>query len=167
MLNDEQQREIILKSIYYIRRAEEIFNQRYPLIPIRFDLKGHTVGMYKKWQHKQEIRYNALFFEKYYDENLSTTVPHEVAHYVVDMQFSNNKVRPHGAEWKALMAEFGADASRTAKFDMSDIPKRRYSTISYQCSCRVHTLGIRRHNKVIQQKARYICRHCGESLSLV
>lgn len=163
-LTKDQKQAVVEETTKYIQLASELYQTDYRIIPVKFDLTGHTIGMYKRWRNKKLIRYNSLIFSKYFKENLQDTVPHEVAHYIVDMQFSRKKVSPHGVEWRSIMQKFGADDSRTARYDLSDIPKRRYSTVPYQCDCQTHHLGIRRHNKVIQHKTNYFCRQCGNLL---
>jgi len=163
----DQKQAIVEETTKYIQLASTLYQADYRVIPVKFDLTGHTIGMYKQWGENKVIRYNTLIFSKYFQENLRDTVPHEVAHYIVDVQFNRKKVLPHGLEWRSIMQRFGVDASRTARYDLSEIPKRRYSTVPYQCDCQTHQLGIRRHNKVIQRKADYFCRQCGNLLKAV
>jgi len=167
MLNNDQQAIIIKETEKYIALASQLYKRKFESLPITFDLTGHTIGMYKRVMQGRVIRYNATVFAKYFEENVRDTIPHEVAHYIVDMQYVRKSTRPHGAEWKSVMADFGANDNRTANFDLSDIPQRQYSTIPYGCSCQQHQLGIRRHNKVIKRKARYFCRECGELLTAI
>ena len=68
-----------------IRQASLIYSEDFPLIPIKFDLKGRAAGMYRVHNRDRVIRYNPYIFAKYFDDNITTTVPHEVAHYIVDM----------------------------------------------------------------------------------
>lgn len=166
-LTEIQKNQITEETARYIVLANSLYQTNMPIIPVSFDLTGHTIGMYKVSPYKKIIRYNALIFNKYFEENIQETVPHEVAHYIVDMQFGAKKVRPHGLEWRSIMQRFGANASRVAQYDLTGIPKRRYSTIAYQCDCQTHELGIRRHNKVIQGKTNYFCRHCRGLLKAV
>jgi len=166
-LSQTQKKIVVDETSKFIRLANQLFQANYPLIPVQFDLTGHTIGMYKQWKNKKVIRYNELIFSKYFEENVRDTVPHEVAHYIAGMQYSKKVVRPHGLEWRSIMAQFGADASRTARYDLTGIPKRQYSTIPYRCSCQAHQLGIRRHNKVTQRKTDYYCRDCGDLLKAV
>lgn len=176
-LNPQQQAKVIVETEKFIKLAAQYFNKDFPFIPVLFDLKGQTVGMYKRTSQKQVIRYNPAIFAKYFDDNVQVTVPHEVAHYIVDAYYRSGllnrlrnhrkSIRPHGAEWKALMKYFGADASRLANYSLEGIKRRRYRTVPYLCGCRTHALGIRRHNKVIKQQARYHCRRCGDGLTAI
>ena len=166
-LTQAQQTQVVEETARYIELANELYRARWPLIDIRFDLTGHTIGMYKRHRQQRSIRYNAAVFAKYFDDNVSNTIPHEVAHYVVDMRFSRRSTRPHGSQWRAVMADFGAEASRTASYDLTGIPRRRYSTITYACGCQRHELGIRRHNKMLRGLAQYACRQCGDRLRIV
>lgn len=128
------------------------------------------MGMYKHIHGQRQIRYNAAIFAKYFDDNLANTVPHEVAHYIIDIQnqgFWRSRVRPHGVERETLMKEFGVDASRTASYDMGDKVTRKYTRIAYACTCQQHQLGIRRHNKVVRNTASYYCHRCGDALKPV
>ena len=174
-LNLKQQAEVIVETERFIALAGKLFNKSFLNIPVLFDLKGRTVGMYKRTAQKSVIRYNAEIFAKYFDDNLQVTVPHEVAHYIVDAQYSRgfinrirrtrNGIRPHGVEWQLVMKYFGADASRLANYNLDGIKQRNYRTIPYACSCQIHELGIRRHNKIIKHQARYYCQQCGEGLT--
>lgn len=185
-ISETQQREVIAQTEYFIRCGTELFRQDFAVIPVAFDLRGRTAGMYKvtgrekgwAWSKggdkpkNRQIRYNPWIFAKYYEENLTVTVPHEVAHYLVDCLYGLNRgglrgVRPHGAEWKAVMDAFGVDSSVTAKFDLVGIPSRQYQQFDYRCDCKTHQIGIRRHNKVLRGEANYLCRHCGDALKQV
>ena len=148
----------------YVCQAGKIFKSNFPLIAIRFDLMGKTAGMYKVRNAERIIRYNPYLFAKYFDENFSTTVPHEVAHYIMDMVYGFNRIRPHGKQWKALMEEFGANASRTCSFDMEGIPQRIHRRFSYKCDCANHEITARRRNQIMRGIKRYFCRKCGSLL---
>ena len=121
VLSEHQQQLVVEETNKQIRRAEVLFNKKFPIIPVQFDLRGHTIGMYKYSRHGKVIRYNSLIFAKYFDENCRDTIPHEVAHYIIDMQYGGKNVRPHGAQWRSLMDKLGADASRTANYDLSEL----------------------------------------------
>jgi len=174
-IGEFKQQQVIEQTIHFIQLGGELLRRDFDNIPIHFDLKGRTAGMYKvKGRGRRalrQIRYNPWLFSKYYENNLMVTVPHEVAHYLVDCvhnsKWKGHRVRPHGAEWKAVMDAFGVDNSTTSKFDLEGIPIRGRQQLDYYCSCKVHQLGIRRHNKVCRGEASYLCRYCGEVLKQV
>ena len=119
----------------YIYTAEKIFKSNFPLIAIRFDLMGKTAGMYKVRNAERSIRYNPYLFSKYFDDNLATTIPHEVAHYVTDILFGLNNIKPHGSEWRAVMQDFGVKPQVTGRYDLTGIPVRQQRRFDYQCNC--------------------------------
>jgi len=163
---DKHQRDLVVRQTNkYIQQASVLFDRKIPIIPIKFDLTGRTIGMYKVVRRKGAIRYNEAVFAKYFADNLANTIPHEVAHYVVDKIYAQRGIRPHGLEWANVMAEFGAKPERLANYNLDGIAKRAYRTIPYQCDCQQHALGIRRHNKVVSNRARYHCRQCSVVLT--
>lgn len=168
-LDDQQQ--VVEQTEHFIRRGSELLGRQFDNIPVHFDLKGRTAGMYKVVGRgrkvQRQIRYNPWIFAKYYENNLTVTVPHEVAHYLVDCVHGLRKVRPHGNEWKTVMNAFGVDSRATSTFNLEGIPTRRQQQVDYRCGCKEHQLGIRRHNKVSRGEANYLCRCCGEVLRFV
>jgi len=174
-INIKQQQQVVRQTHEYIERAEKIFDREFKLIPVKFDLIGRAAGMYKVIQDSRVIRYNPHIFAKYFEDNLALTIPHEVAHYVTDMEygyrrsslFRRRRIRPHGEEWQNVMSEFGVDATRTCDFNLEGIPQRKHKVFAYACKCKQHELGSRRHNKVIKGKADYFCKHCGDKLNQV
>jgi SprT protein len=162
----EQQR-VVTETARYISMAENLYHRQFPLVPVYFDLSGTSAGMFKIKGKENQIRYNPWLFSKYFDKNFASTIPHEVAHYIVHRLHGLHRVRPHGPEWKTVMAAFGADASVTGDFDMSDIPTRQHRRFNYRCDCREHQVSTRRHNAVQRGRARYACRLCNGELMLV
>jgi len=199
LIDDAQRRRVIDETMACISRANDLFNQSFELIPVSFDLMGRAAGMYRVRNGQRVIRYNPWLFARYFEDNLANTIPHEVAHYIVDMMYgrvrnsvahlrSRNKkpictglfkfrgagavshahrVRPHGEEWQALMVAFGADTSRTCRYDLEGIPVRSQKQHGYFCPCTTHRLSTRRHNKIRNQTARYFCRQCRGELLLL
>lgn len=179
-IGELQQQQVVEQTIHFIQLGGELLGRHFDNIPVHFDLKGRTAGMYKVKgrgrRAQRQIRYNPWLFAKYYENNLTVTVPHEVAHYLVDCvhglggknaKWKGRRARPHGAEWKAVMDAFGVDNSTTSAFDLEGIPTRGHQQFDYHCSCKIHQLGIRRHNKVYRGEASYLCRYCGEVLKQV
>ena len=166
-INAEQQAQVLDKTQTTLALAEEEYGRPFTAIPVLFDLRGRCSGMYRVRGRERVIRYNPHIFAKYFADNLATTVPHEVAHYVSDCLYGLAKIRPHGGEWRQIMQAFNADDSRTADYDLSGIPTRRQRYFDYRCVCQSHRLSSRRHNKVARREVSYNCRQCGEVLSFV
>lgn len=165
-ISPQQQQRVVDITHAYVMRAESLFNRTFTSIPVLFDLKGRAAGMYRVKRGQREIRYNPYLFAKYYDDNLATTIPHEVAHYVTDVVYGLSTIRPHGEEWRAVMQMFGADASRTCRYDLDGIPVRRLQRHAYRCGCEVYKLTARRHRRIQSGRTRYFCRNCGAELRL-
>ena len=158
-----QQEQIIAATEARIIQAGKQLDYVFESIPVVFDLIGRAAGMYKVYKSRRMIRYNPYLFAKYFSENVSVTVPHEVAHYVVDVLYGMNKTQPHGKEWRSIMALFKADASVTCRFDLDGIPAKKYQRFDYSCSCRTHQLTRIRHNRTLKG-IRYHCRSCKKEL---
>lgn len=145
-------------------RAEACYERRFDRIPVVFDLRGTTAGMYKVVGSKRCIRYNPWIFAKYFEENLAETVPHEVAHFIVDDLFGLRNIKPHGREWQAVMAALGANPEVTFKLDLTGVPRRAQRSHRYRCPCKVHEISTTRHNRVQRGKSNYLCRECNSRL---
>jgi SprT protein len=159
-----QRRRVAAATEGCIVRAGTLLGRHFAAIPVLFDLTGRAAGMYRVTRGARAIRYNPYIFAKAFADNLATTVPHEVAHYVVDVVHGWRNVRPHGAEWQAVMAVLGAEPSRTCAYDLAGVPVRIQRRHTYRCGCTTHELTSRRHNQVQRGAMRYHCRRCGEEL---
>lgn len=164
-IDDVARREVIAATYSYLERARQVYGRVFDRVPVHFDLIGRAAGMYRIDRRGRVIRYNPFLFAKYYDRNLNETVPHEVAHHVVDVMHGRG-VRPHGCEWREVMAAFGAPDRRLADFDMAGIPSRRQRRFAYVCACSRHGLSTRAHNRVQSDSGIYLCRRCGGILRL-
>lgn len=163
-IDRSQQLEVMATTRHYIDRARGLFDRHFPDIPIHFDLKGRSSGMFRVRGSAQEIRYNPWIFAKYYEDCLAATVPHEVAHYLVHQMYDLRNVRPHGAEWKSVMQLFGADDSVRSNYNLEGIPLRQMARFFYSCRCDTHQLGPRRHSNIASGRYTYRCRRCGDTL---
>lgn len=161
------QQQVIEQTNHFLKSAEDYYNRFFSEIPVLFDLSGKAAGMYRVKAGQRVIRYNPYVFSKYYDDNFSETIPHEVAHYVTDVLYGLRKIRPHGREWKSVMQVFGVDANRTASYDLSGLPVRNFQKFVYHCGCQNYELTSRRHNKIIRGTGQYLCRDCGGKLLFV
>ncbi len=163
-LSSELQQQVIERTDFYIQQSKALFEIKNLTIEVSFNLKGRTAGMYRVKQRQREIRYNPYIFSKYFEENINVTVPHEVAHFVTDILYGLNNIKPHGAEWKSIMKAFDADASVTANFDLSGIPLTTLPLHTYTCSCKEHQLTSIRHNKISRKRYQYYCNICKQLL---
>ena len=166
-LDPSQEQAVILRTESFIAAAGRIFN--IDLLPpaVKFDLRGLAAGMFRTRDGIPEIRFNSWIFARWYDEHLEHTVPHEVAHYVVHRVFKGRRVKPHGAEWRAVMAAFGLPPRVTCSHrleDIADLPHRRMRRYDYACDCTTHRLSAVRHNRVLRGQAAYVCRRCRQPL---
>lgn len=150
----------------WIVRAGKLFRRDFPALPVLFDLRGRMAGMYRVIGERRVIRYNPWLFAKYPEDGMEVTVPHEVAHYITDLVYGFDRIRPHGSEWQALMFDFGIDprAAVRHQLDLSGIPVRMQRRHPYRCDCREHQLSGVRHARVLREAARYVCRKCGAEL---
>lgn len=166
-ISPAQQQQVIKQTGYFIKTAEEYFQQALNEIPVLFDLSGKAAGMYRVKAGQRVIRYNPYIFAKYFDDNFSETIPHEVAHYVTDVLYGLGNIKPHGSEWKSVMQVFGVAPTRTASYDLSGLPVRNFQKYMYRCGCQNYELTSRRHNKIVRGKGHYLCRDCGGKLIYV
>lgn len=164
-IQSTQQQQVVTATDELIHYASILLDHSFESVSVKFDLKGRAAGMYKVRNHQRMIRYNPYLFAKYYDENLSVTVPHEVAHYLVDVLYGMRNALPHGREWKEIMGLFKADDSVTGCYNLDGIPVRHYKIFNYICGCRSHLLTSIRHNRVLQG-IRYHCHYCKQILAL-
>jgi SprT protein len=163
-IDEGRRRRVVAVTTSYITRAGEWLGRSFAEVPVRFDLAGRAAGMYRVRRGERLIRYNPYIFANDFAGNLATTVPHEVAHYVVEVVHGQETVRPHGPEWRAVMAALGADPGRTHAYDLSGVPIRTQRRHPYRCACTTHHLTTRRHNRVRGGTTRYRCRRCGQEL---
>lgn len=163
-ISPEQEEMVRERTLHYLRLAANVYGLPLDEVRVQFDLRGAMAGMYRVRGKLREIRFNPFLFSKYFEENLESTVAHEVAHYVADRLYGLRNIRPHGQEWRGIMQLFDADSSVTHRYDLKDIPSRRHRRFAYTCACREHQLTTRRHNQVQKRREIYLCRYCGKKL---
>lgn len=170
-LTDSQQQQVSAETQNVIAQAGQLLGKKIPDVSVLYDLKGRSAGQFRVRKRLCEIRYNPTLFGLYFDDNLSNTVPHEVAHYLVYLLYPRRRtgyrrVKPHGLEWRELMAKLGADASVCHNYDLGLIAQRKERQFSYNCDCKQHQISCRRHNKIQSGMARYSCRYCKVELRI-
>ena len=163
-LSAEQKEQVIQSTNAYIKMACDSLNLKLATIDVRFDLTGKSSGMFVVRQGKAYIRYNEIIFSSYFEDSIVNTVAHEVAHYVVYVTQRWERVKPHGAQWKAVMSLFGVPPEVTSKYDISLLPLKQQRRHGYRCDCMSHQLSTTRHNKVQNKKTVYHCKKCMQPL---
>lgn len=131
---------------------------------IRFDLRGQTAGQCV-WRPRKPplLRFNMALAERHPEDFLTTTVAHEVAHFVTAACYG--KVRPHGVEWQAVMRHLGISSpSRCHTYQIDEGSVRQQRRWDYQCDCRTHQVSTTRHKRMSEQGRQYLCRQCGSAL---
>lgn len=153
---------------YWIEQARQLTGtspRRLPLPAVDFDLRGRAAGqavLARRRRDGDRIRFNATLLASHPREMLAETVPHEVAHVAVH-RIHGRRVRPHGAEWKALMTAFGVKPEPCHRLPAE--PARRLRRFRYACRCDEPVwLTTIRHNRA-RRGTGYFCRRCGESLA--
>ena len=156
-------REAIQRTREHLARAAAHYGVPAPSVEIRFDLRGQAAGQVRFARgHPPLVRFNAALLRENGERFLSRTVPHEAAH-VIAWRLHGGAIRPHGPEWKEVMAVLGADSSRCHEFTTAHLKTRRLTRYHYHCACREHALTSIRHNR-IQAGQTYRCRACGQTL---
>ncbi|MGH8528334.1 MAG: SprT-like domain-containing protein [Nevskiales bacterium] len=134
--------------------AQAHFQQVFPVPRIDCALRGLQAG--QAYVEDNLIRLNGGLLRAHGDSFLRETLPHELAHLIV-WRLHGRRVRPHGAEWQAVMRLFGAEPERCHSFEVQ--PSRRQREYVYRCACKTHQLSAVRHGR-IQRGGRYVCLHC-------
>ena len=134
-----------------------------PKASIRFDLRGRSAGQARLASREPAlIRYNSALLLANPEDFLGSTVPHEVAHLAAFARHGP-LIRPHGAEWEAIMRHFGVEPKRCHAYDVTGLKTRALRELDYHCTCRDHRLTSIRHHRVLAGQT-YICRQCGSPL---
>lgn len=149
----------------YIQKANTLFELDLSELDIRFDVSGSTWGYYLRRGRHCCIRYNPLLMARFPLEGLEQTIPHEVAHYVVDQMYPNRRCKPHGREWRMVMAAFGIPNARaTHQAPLDGIPVRRQQRYRYECNCGPLEVSATRHNRMERKQTVYFCKRCRQPL---
>ncbi|MCG6863243.1 MAG: SprT-like domain-containing protein [Chromatiaceae bacterium] len=157
------QQQAVALTRQFLALASRLFGSEPTTPSIRFDLRGKSAGQVRYTERDGFlIRYNSLLLERHPQEFLSQTVPHEAAHLVAFSLFGP-RVPPHGREWRAVMAAFGARPDRCHSFSVEGLQTRRLRRYHYRCACRTHHLTSIRHNRILSGQV-YLCKQCGQPL---
>jgi len=94
------------------------------------------------------------------------TIPHELAHLVVEILYPDAK-QAHGPEFRRLMAFWGFDSSTRIKYDReaAGIEIRKQPLYVYECACETQTNIFKFSSTIhkrIEQGDHRRCRSCHE-----
>jgi len=167
-LNDEELQSLAAAHCESsIRTCAEYFGINAPQADILFNLRGRSAGQlrFNKSGRQRDycLRFNGSLLDQNRSAFFSEVIPHEVAHLFAYIVYGT-KIKPHGEEWRYIMAEvFGLAGRVTHNFD---VPAQTRKLFNYACGCegKAHELTAIRHNRVRQNKANYRCRVCAEVL---
>lgn len=165
-LSEERRGQVRRHTDATVARVAGLLDIELEPVPVLFDLRGRSAGMYRVRNQQRVIRYNPWIFARYFSDNMADTVPHEVAHYAVERMYGTGKTRPHGEEWRSVMQLLGVEPGTTCAYDITGLPQREYRRFAYQCACRRHELTSIRHRRV-KRGVRYYCRSCRHMLTAV
>ncbi len=156
-----------------VRRAEKQARAFYGLdLPgamIDFSLRGRCAGQARIERNGQTcLRINRQLLIENLEDFLSNTIPHEVAHLVVNWPYRNRRQRPrpHGPEWQAVMKDcFGLEPVRCHSYrtSLARIVPRPFL---YACNCREHRLTSIMHKR-ISRSSQALCKACRAPLRFI
>ena len=135
---------------------EKFPDHSFPEPKVRMDLTGKIAGKFCP-RATPLLQFNLNLMLENKEAFLSSTVPHEVAHFVVNIIAPYSS--PHGTVWQAIMKLFGVSNPQTYHSYKVSPPKRRKRPYIYQCSCRKHRFTQCRHNYA-EQRISYTCGVC-------
>ena len=153
---------VLVRQVEYYR---ELFNEagRWPkfeaAINYKWDLRGKCAGQAISKDGKYTIRFNLDIASNHFDDYLVTTVPHELAHLILDSLYP--WAPSHGQHWKLCMEILGAPANRTHNYSFT--PARVVKQYPYMCSCQIHSVSSITHNRVQSGQSR-VCTQCRSRL---
>nr|NIQ08963.1 hypothetical protein [Gammaproteobacteria bacterium]NIV92302.1 hypothetical protein [candidate division KSB1 bacterium] len=103
----EKYRNVIQKIEAAIRKTEEQGRQHYnislPNAEIDYSLRGRCAAQARVDRNGQTfLRINLQLLSENFNDYLKQTVPHEIAHLIVNWQARKQRRRPppHGSEWQ-------------------------------------------------------------------
>ena len=135
-------------------KANAYFNKQFSPPSVNYAVRGVKAGV--AYLQQNEIRLNPVLLAENGEAFIRQVVPHELAHLLVYQQFG--RVQPHGKEWQMMMEQvLGVPAETTHCFDTQNVQGKRFA---YRCGCQTHHLSIRRHNAILREQRKYLCRQC-------
>lgn len=137
-------------------------NQEFSTPNMVYDLKGHTAG-YAIGGHTIRLNAGILGNPKHTEDMLHQTLPHEVAHIIVQQLYPG--AQGHGREWRNMMRLLKLRPDRCHQYD-TVAARKKSKPYKYHCGCSEHMVSITIHRRILQGR-QYRCRQCGYVLRKV
>lgn len=151
------------------QRARDFYAICLPDAVIDFSLRGRCAGQARVGRGGATLlRLNLTLLTENLADFLEQTIPHEVAHLVVNWQArqKNKRPRPHGPEWQRVMQNcYGLLPARCHSYRTTPariVPRN----ILYRCNCREHRLTVIMHKRLLQSHEA-LCKCCQTRLKFV
>jgi SprT protein len=143
-------------------RARHFYGLSLPEATIDFSLRGRCAGQARVSKNgSTNLRINSQLLVENLEDFLHTTIPHEVAHLVVNWRARKKRLRPrpHGPEWQSVMQDcFNLEAKRC--HDYQTAPARVVPRpFLYACICREHHLTSIMHKR-LSNNHQALCKTC-------
>jgi SprT protein len=172
-MSSKQRTDLLQQAEAAVRRSERCARRFYginlPEALIDFSLRGRCAGQARVDRNGHtSLRINQQLLAENLDDFLKNTIPHEIAHLVVNWKArkKRQRPRPHGPEWQAVMQNC---------FELEPVRCHAYVTTParvvprdylYACSCREHRLTSIMHNR-ISKSYHALCRACRTPLKFI
>lgn len=125
---------------------------------IRNDIRGQHAGQAMRRGKTYTLRFNPEAITNYFQEMLTDTIPHEVAHIVCFIRPDLGK--NHDAGWKRVCRMLGGDDSRTHTMNLS--AGKAKTEYDYMVSGEIVKLGPKRHARLQRGETTYSHRTLGK-----
>lgn len=147
--------------------AERLFGKGVVAPEVMYDLVGRAAGqaVYDRFgKSPHVIRINPILLNENEEYIINQTVPHEMAHVVVNQFYNARGIRvgSHGAEWKRVMRHFGLQPDRCHNLDTTSVRAIRGGVeYHFHCNCleRVYKLSKTKYNRYVDGVS-YRCPRC-------
>jgi len=105
-------------------KCEKHYRRKFKRPEVRYDIRNTNGG--EAWVNTNRIRLNLTFLVENDEVFLASTVPHEVAHLVSHAVYDSKplngkKVKPHGKEWKEVMAVLSLPPKTKHTYDLTSL----------------------------------------------
>jgi SprT protein len=166
MTDTDTPEKIIRLAEKAVRTAEDCARRYYavtlPYARTDYSLRGRCAGQARVAHSGQTfLRFNLQLLTENLEDFLQQTIPHEVAHLVVNWRHRKKRARPkpHGPEWQAVMQDcYGLQPTRCHSYQTTAarVVARNFL---YECNCREHRLTRIIHNR-ISRRYKALCKKC-------